>query len=840
MNSTSMVMKRSLDLDSPRRNRRTRSDLDVLNTANNDRYSSSESDRHGRGPSPDSRSLNRKSERRTYDQVVKSDFDDEHFKGKRTDIDEEASVRVTNLTKSAADHVLREKLDFEFKKFGEISVRIVKHGDERYAVVYFRNSEDAREAKRSIENRGRVLLYDRALNLEFNFPAGRSRNYTPDIQQNEGRYSRSSSLGSKVQRDRRSDGFILTDLDEESYARRTAKGDGFYSKSAQSPPPTGKIDEDDDPKATRTLFVGNLETSISRQDVRREFERYGLVEDVDIKRPLRNQGSTYAFVKFIDLDVATKAKHAMQGCFVGRNRVKIGYGKSMPTTRLWVGGLGSWTSLPEVEREFDRFGAIRRIDHNKGDNHAFILYDSLDAASVAAREMRGFQLNGRRLKIDFADLKQGMSEYSNTYSHSSDAAENRHSRGTPEDRHRDEELFHESPEQKRFGRESSDTSGRWSDPMSNNNFKDKKTYSQQSSKDDGWQWEAEKEMERDKWDEKKKSDKGFKTRGPRTPSPGLHPIADHSVLTPSNRKSSERTKNRERPRSADGGTRNRSPPAKRSRKISPALSPQHGNSTSPQLKSNSVSPPSNQNRKSNNEKKNKEKDREKVKAKDKEKTNEKTKESPKVEKEKPVKKEDAQTEPSTSGGSESLQDIAKRFAVAWRGSLILKNSSFPVRLHLIGGNPEIVEVLLRKISGNSSLNTVLRISQRLRLDQPKLEEVSKRMNTAGASGYCMLLALPGIQGTCEPPLDTETNLPTQQRPLRNLVTYLKQKQAAGVVNLINPSSLSPTSIKDDSGVLHAFPPCQYSHDQLLKIAPHLGQDAFREDHLVVVVIRGAA
>ena len=74
-----MVMKRSLDLDSPRRNRRTRSDLDVLNTANNDRYSSSESDRHGRGPSPDSRSLNRKSERRTYDQVVKSDFGDEHY-----------------------------------------------------------------------------------------------------------------------------------------------------------------------------------------------------------------------------------------------------------------------------------------------------------------------------------------------------------------------------------------------------------------------------------------------------------------------------------------------------------------------------------------------------------------------------------------------------------------------------------------------------------------------------------------------------------------------------------------------------------------------------------------
>lgn len=833
-------MKRGLAIDSLRRNRRIRSDLDVLNTLKNDRYSSSESDRRGRGPSvssPDSRSLNRKNERRIYDEVVKTDFDDEHYKGKRTERDEEASVRVTNLAKSAADHVLREKLDYEFKKFGEISVRIVKHGDERYAVVYFRNSEDAREAKRSIENRGRVLLYDRALDLEFNFPGGRSRNYIPDVRQDEGRYSRSSSasLGSKVQQDRRSDGFDLRDLDEASYVRRAGKGDKFYSQSAQSSPPSGNVGEDDDPKATRTLFVGNLETSISRQDVRREFERFGLVEDVDIKRPLRNQGSTYAFVKFIDLDVAAKAKHAMQGCFIGRNRAKIGYGKSMPTTRLWVGGLGSWTSFPEVEREFDRFGAIRRVDYNKDDNHAFILYDSLDAASVAAREMRGFQLNGQRLKIDFADLKQGLGEYSNT----SDAVEDRHHRVAPEDQHRDEELIRESPEHKRFRRESSDTSGRWSDSASNHNFKDKKIYSQQDIKHNDWQWEAEKEMEQDKWNEKQKSDKEFKTRGPRTPSPNLQSIEDHSVLPPS-RRSSERPKNRERPRSDDGGTRNRSPPAKRSRKSSPALFPRHGNQTIPQLKANSVSPSSNQNHKSNNEKKNKEKYHEKVKIKDKEKTNDKTKDSPKDEKEKEVKKEDALEPSAGTSGSESLQDIAKRFAVAWRGSLILKNSSFPVRLHLIGGNPEIVEVLLRNIAGNSSPNTVLRISQRLRLDQPKLEEVSKRMNTAGASGYCMLLALPGIQGTCEPPIDTETNLPTQQRPLRNLVTYLKQKQAAGVVNLINPSTLSPTSIKDENGVLHAFPPCQYSHDQLLKIAPHLGQDAFREDHLVVVVIRGTA
>ena len=35
-----------------------------------------------------------------------------------------------------------------------------------------------------------------------------------------------------------------------------------------------------------------------------------------------------------------------------------------------------------LEREFDRFGAIQKIDHNPGDTQAFIQYESIDAATV--------------------------------------------------------------------------------------------------------------------------------------------------------------------------------------------------------------------------------------------------------------------------------------------------------------------------------------------------------------------------------------------------------------------------------------------------------------------------
>ena len=793
-----MVMKRSSDIDSPRRNKRTSDGLDVLHMVNIDRYAS-ENERRAREHLPDTRTFNRKGERSSHVHTVKSEFGADSYKGKRTEIVNEASIRVTNFTRSAADHVLREKLNYEFKKFGEISVRIVRHGDERCAVVYFRNSDDAVEAKRSIENRGRaIFLQDRALNLQFSIPGSRLKRFTPDLLQQKSRFPRDSPT--------------LAIVDEEQ--RHRIKGERFFSDQS-SVSSAALADEGDDPKATRTLFVGNLEGSISRQDVRGQFERFGVVEDVDIKRPIRGQGSTYAFVKFIDLDVATKAKVAMQGCFFGRNRVKIGYGKSMPTTRLWIGGLGSWTSIVELEREFDRFGAIRRIDYNKGHDHAFILYDSLDAASVAAREMRGFKMNGRRLKIDFAELTQGLEEYPDTLGHLVEDRENQFTSPKKQDELTSGESFKKSPERKASKRErnSSDGSGKWSDSVSNYSLNDAK---QSGGKRDSWQWSNEKEV-------KQKSEDRPKYRGPRTPSP---PVNEKQPAR--NHRSKDRTKSREKHKSGNGVSRSHSPPAKRPRKTSgppPALSPQRFGSISPKRKSRSASPVSEGSTKDDKYHKEKEKvpDNEDVGS-----------EIPASE-----SKEIVPVEEPLSSTSESLQDIAKRFAVAWRGSLILKNSSFPVRLHLIGGNPEIVEVLLRNVPGNSAPNTVLRISQRLRLDQPKLEEVSKRMNTAGASGYCMLLALPGVHGG-EPPLDTETNTPTQQRPLRNLVTYLKQKQAAGVVNLISTSNLSPTNIKDEGGVLHAFPPCQYSHDQLLKIAPHLGQEAFNEDHLVVVVIRGPA
>nr|NVI76263.1 spenito [Cucujiformia] len=121
-------------------------------------------------------------------------------------------------------------------------------------------------------------------------------------------------------------------------------------------------------------------------------------------------GNAFAFVRFSTLDMAHRAKVELSGQYIGKFQCKIGYGKATPTTRIWVGGLGSWTSVPQLEREFDRFGAIKKIDYVKGESQAYILYDSIDAAQAAVKEMRGFPLGGpeRKLRTDFADVTPGI------------------------------------------------------------------------------------------------------------------------------------------------------------------------------------------------------------------------------------------------------------------------------------------------------------------------------------------------------------------------------------------------------------------------------------------------
>ncbi|XP_009078541.1 PREDICTED: putative RNA-binding protein 15, partial [Acanthisitta chloris] len=174
---------------------------------------------------------------------------------------------------------------------------------------------------------------------------------------------------------------------------------------------------------------------------------------------------------------------------------------------------------------------------------------------------------------------------------------------------------------------------------------------------------------------------------------------------------------------------------------------------------------------------------------------------------------------------------APKLCLAWQGMLLLKNSNFPSNMHLLQGDLGVASSLLVEGATGGKV-AQLKITQRLRLDQPKLDEVNRRIKVAGPKGYAILLAVPGASDSrCVP---SEPATTSTQRPLRNLVSYLKQKQAAGVISL----PVGGNKDKENSGVLHAFPPCDFSQQFLDSTAKALAKS--EEDYLVMIIVRGAS
>ena len=173
------------------------------------------------------------------------------------------------------------------------------------------------------------------------------------------------------------------------------------------------------------------------------------------------------------------------------------------------------------------------------------------------------------------------------------------------------------------------------------------------------------------------------------------------------------------------------------------------------------------------------------------------------------------------GGAKSITDLAKRVAKSWEGGLVLKNSLFPTKLFPIEGDMDVVEQLLR----DEQDKLCLKITGMLRFDQANL--VSKAI--ISSTSHAIFLALPSKRRQ----VPITDGAETQCRTLRNLVSYLIKKEAAGVIRLQNKET-------EQRGALYVFPPCAFSLDLLRRVAGDLSADGSQDDHLVVVVLRNGA
>ncbi|XP_068097749.1 msx2-interacting protein isoform X2 [Hyperolius riggenbachi] len=260
-------------------------------------------------------------------------------------------IKVQNLPVRSTDTSLKDGLFHEFKKYGKVtSVQIHGVSEERYGLVFFRQQEDQEKALNA--SKGKLFF---GMQIEVTAWVG------PETEsENE-----------------------LRPLDD-------------------------RIDEYH-PKATRTLFIGNLEKTTTHVDLQNVFQRFGEIVDIDVKK--LNGVPQYAFLQYSDITSVCKAIKKMDGEYLGNNRLKLGFGKSMPTNCVWIDGLSSSVTEQYLTRHFSRYGPVLKVVYDRFKGMALILYSEIDFAQAAVKETKGRKIGGNFVKVDFANQESQLAFY---------------------------------------------------------------------------------------------------------------------------------------------------------------------------------------------------------------------------------------------------------------------------------------------------------------------------------------------------------------------------------------------------------------------------------------------
>lgn len=207
----------------------------------------------------------------------------------------------------------------------------------------------------------------------------------------------------------------------------------------------------------------------------------------------------------------------------------------------------------------------------------------------------------------------------------------------------------------------------------------------------------------------------------------------------------------------------------------------------------------------------------------------------------------------------TISEIVDNCDVSWNAQLILRNFNFNSTLYMCSGQQKVIEKYIAPAVGDKY--TILRITQRWRLHpQPKLEEVRRHMQSGNIGIFIIKSRVEqsptNSQDSCKTPQDNitpglkqngdaETNnsekanqsgeaAATQPRPLKNLISYLEQKDAAGVVSVTH----SDPDGQEHQKLLYTFPPCEFALDILKTVAPQIDSGESSKDEFLIGVLVG--
>lgn len=108
------------------------------------------------------------------------------------------------------------------------------------------------------------------------------------------------------------------------------------------------------------------------------------------------------FGQYSDIVSVVKAMRKMDGEHLGNNRIKLGFGKSMPTNCVWIDGIADSVTENYLSGQFSRYGVVSQVIIDRERKLALVSFEQIQYAQSAVKEMRGATLRGRKLQVDFA------------------------------------------------------------------------------------------------------------------------------------------------------------------------------------------------------------------------------------------------------------------------------------------------------------------------------------------------------------------------------------------------------------------------------------------------------
>ncbi|KAJ3037841.1 hypothetical protein HK097_003368 [Rhizophlyctis rosea] len=189
---------------------------------------------------------------------------------------------------------------------------------------------------------------------------------------------------------------------------RTSPKDYIYSLDSDYDTPLLHQPLHDHQIPTRSLWIGNIDPALSPSDLLTLYAPFGPIESLRIL-----PDKECAFVNYVRVEDAVRAREEMQGARVGNCVVRVGFGKAeaindtqgmQPTKSLWVGNIPPTTDPADLEALFALYGPIESARVLTHKNCGFVNFHRLEDAMEARKGMNGKEIGGSVVKIGYAKV----------------------------------------------------------------------------------------------------------------------------------------------------------------------------------------------------------------------------------------------------------------------------------------------------------------------------------------------------------------------------------------------------------------------------------------------------